>query len=416
MDYKKAILNILLDKYEKSTAYITSRRGGRRIMLKLSSSQFPYYNIEDTDKKDFINSIIDDLAKKDIIGYEWLRFEEGNIIEKIWLNFDNIDEAYKEIGRIPKKKTVKDIACLIDDMQGNIACDWIKLFLDDAKAELNTKKKIPKFLSENISETKDFLKALIHIDAKGDEEILERVFSIQCFGDSKYFERNIRKKLIGLIRHYMIEKELCIEDMTEDDILSQVGIVKAPEQIDFRGNIIGILNGKQVDFSPFCYGTSINSQTVKSIQITSLENVDRILFIENKANYIDYIFNNEHSRDLIVFHGGFYSPVKGLFFEKLYEAIKDQDIECYHWSDIDLGGFMIFNRLKKCIIPSLKPYKMDEISFMSRQDFWQPFDDRYATSLAKLLEDKDYSEFHNLIRLMLNEGAWLEQEAFLVRD
>lgn len=176
------------------------------------------------------------------------------------------------------------------------------------------------------------------------------------------------------------------------------------------------LNGKQVDFSPFCYGTSINSQTVKSIQITSLENVDRILFIENKANYIDYIFNNEHSRDLIVFHGGFYSPVKGLFFEKLYEAIKDQDIECYHWSDIDLGGFMIFNRLKKCIIPSLKPYKMDEISFMSRQDFWQPFDDRYATSLAKLLEDKDYSEFHNLIRLMLNEGAWLEQEAFLVRD
>lgn len=51
---------------------------------------------------------------------------------------------------------------------------------------------------------------------------------------------------------------------------------------------------------------------------------------------------------------------------------------------------------------------------MSRQDFWQSFDDRYVASLAKLLDDKAYSMFYDLIRLMLNERARLEQEAFLV--
>jgi len=74
------------------------------------------------------------------------------------------------------------------------------------------------------------------------------------------------------------------------------GIVKAPEQVDFCGGIEGRLEGKNVDFSIFKYGVAINSRTVKYLEISSLKQVQKVLFIENKANYVDYIFKKERGR------------------------------------------------------------------------------------------------------------------------
>ena len=149
------------------------------------------------------------------------------------------------------------------------------------------------------------------------------------------------------------------------------------------------------------------------MEITGLDTVKRILFIENKANYLEYLNKKREPDELVVYHGGFYSPVKGSFFGKLYQAGKKQGAEFYHWSDIDLGGFSIFVRLRDSIIPELQPYLMDEAAFVSARQKGMVFDDKYALLLEGLLEKPEYSVFHPVINIMLKERVRIEQEAFI---
>ena len=141
-----------------------------------------------------------------------------------------------------------------------------------------------------------------------------------------------------------------------------------------------------------------------------IKNAKKIIFIENKANYINYIQNTKKSDEFVVYHGGMYSPIKGEFFKKLYEVAKN--IEFYHWSDIDIGGFKIFLRLKN-IIPELKQLNMDKEHFYSKQDYWKKMSLDYRNKLIKLRELEDFNVFFDVIDEMLKCDCKLEQEAFL---
>lgn len=413
MNYRKLILNRLLDKYERSSAYKSTSSTKRRILINLCSNEFPEYNIEDTIAKELINSEIMGLQREGLIDFEWMRFEKGNIISRIWLNLDALQEAYKQAERIPKRQQVENALVWVRELKMRITSSWIRAFLDDVQEWMEQKLDIPSFLPEDSQHLQNLLKALLFIDTKGEDELLERVFSLRCFGDSKYFEKNLRRKLLVIIKKYWQEEDLQAGEWTDDEILSLIGIVKAPEQVDFCGNVLASIRGRDVDFSPLIHGVSINAPTIRDMVISDLPNVKRILFIENKANYVDYVFRRKTVDELIIYHGGFYSPVKGLFFKKIYDAACRSNIIFYHWGDMDLGGFQIFHRLKKQIIPTLQPYLMDLEAFLSMKRFWQPLDAKYAKSLEKLLHDEDYKEFHPLIRVMLKESARIEQEAFL---
>ncbi len=412
MNYKNLILTRLLNKYEKSKTYLDKNKLNRRILLKLRSSEFPEYDIENTEIKESINFVIDELYRKGFIEYEWLKHEENNIIDKVWLSMDRIDDIYKDTDRIPKKTKVNNAITMLREASRNLSELWIRRFLEDMELAIESKRSITPFLPEEPDMIKALFDALRVIDTKGDEEYLERVFSIKCFNDSKFFEKNLKKRLIDIIKKYLLSGEA--EGYPDEEILAQIGIVKVPEQIDFCGEVTGNLDGHYLDFSFFNKGISINSWTVRELANIELKSTNRVLFIENKANYIDYIFKKRDKGELVIFHGGFYSPVRGLFFKKIYEACYTEKIEFYHWGDIDAGGFKIFNRLKHNIIPGLKPYLMDREAFISKKYYWMTFDEKYSNILKEMMGKEDFKEFHNVIELMLKEKARLEQEAFLL--
>lgn len=52
-----------------------------------------------------------------------------------------------------------------------------------------------------------------------------------------------------------------------------------------------------------------------------IKNAKKLIFIENKANYIDYIQNNMKEEEFVIYHGGMYSQIKGEFFRKLYSEV-----------------------------------------------------------------------------------------------
>ena len=412
MEYKKLVLDRLLDRYEKSKSF-NNENSRRRIMLKMTRGDMPEYDIEKPLVRETFNSVIKDLADNGLVGFEWARYEEGNIIEKVWLNVSRVEDCYAEIGRKAKRAVLDSLLERITDLKGKTEDSWILSFLADAEKAIKEKSSTAGLLPVDEEQAMAVLKALDYLRTLDGGQCLERVFSLRCFNDSKYFEKKVKKRLAGIIRRYYLNHDLP-EEISDDDILAQVGILQSPEQVDFKGGIVCKLGGKEIDFSPFIYGVSLNADTVRNLTITGMGSVRKILFIENKANYIHMLNENSDETLMIVFHSGFYSPVKGVFFKKLYEAAHPYGIEFFHWGDIDLGGFMIFQRLKSSIIPSLKPYLMDREAFERRIKYGKKFDSKYAEKLKMLLENENYSEFKEVIRLMLEKNMKLEQEAFLI--
>ena len=71
MNYKKIILNRLLDKYESSKSLTNT--SNRRVMLKANSIK--EYNIEDYEIKKLFHDVIFDLEKKELVFYSWKKHE-----------------------------------------------------------------------------------------------------------------------------------------------------------------------------------------------------------------------------------------------------------------------------------------------------------------------------------------------------
>ena len=155
---------------------------------------------------------------------------------------------------------------------------------------------------------------------------------------------------------------------------------------------------------------------------------------------VNHIYDENKKKDeFVIYHGGVYSPIKGEFFRKIYEAGLNNNVKCnndeiiqnksnstnnkyagkkcdvefWHWSDIDIGGFNIFTRLRDNIINQLKPLKMDIATLVDNKSSWQSFDKDYKERLLKLRHMKRYECFFDVIDIMLENNARLEQESLI---
>ena len=139
----------------------------------------------------------------------------GNILNEIWLNIDNVEKAYLEVERIGIKKTNDNLINLLENsLFKNI---WLENFRLDMINYLNTKHKPNNLLPSEYA--KDIISVLKTID--NNEQNLKRVLSIKCFGDSKYFEKNIEHFIVRIVKKYFIDIE-DRDEYTNDDILLEV--------------------------------------------------------------------------------------------------------------------------------------------------------------------------------------------------
>lgn len=328
----------------------------------------------------------------------------GNLIEAIWLNKDNVQNAYARVGRLDIKLIISNLINMLENI--SFTQGWLVDYKNDAIKYMEEKHKINSLFPNEFAQ--DILKVLKQIDSK--EENLKRVLSIKCFGDSKYFEKNIEHILIRIIKKYLLKNEN-LEEYNDDDILREAGISKYPEILEFCGDLEYYINNQKIEYKKETMGSYINSFNVEQMSQLKIFNANKIIFIENKANYVDYIQNKKKDNEFVVYHGGMYSPIKGEFFKKLYDA--EKSAEFYHWSDIDIGGFRIFVKLKN-IIPNLQEYKMNVKEFYEKRQFWKKMNPDYCKRLKSLKTDSRYIMFYDVIDAMIENNSKLEQEAFLV--
>ena len=412
MNYKQIILNALLDKYEKSKSYLCDVN--RRIIIK--ADNLKQYNVENYDDKLVFHNSVKELNRKNLIDFSWQKYEEDNILNEIWLIKENVDKSYNEIDRNNPKQAYQEVLIYLE--KSKFRMQWIIHFCDEMKKYMIKNQKENVLLPRN--KAKEVLVALQEIDNmqinENEKNILKRTFSMKCYHDSKFFEKNIESILIKIIKKYYInvDSENILEEISDNDVLAQIGIVKYPEVIEFCGNMSCEINGEKHVFSSITKGSYINEYAIQNISNIHLINVSKIIFIENKSNYIDYIENKKED-EFVIYHGGFYSPIKGKFFEKIYKGSKEAETKptYYHWSDIDIGGFKIYTRLRDSIIPEVLPYRMDKNTLIENKVYWKLFDNKYSELLEKLKQEEKYSIFFEVIDFMLENSVRLEQESMI---
>lgn len=165
----------------------------------------------------------------------------GNILKEIWLNKRNVEKAYIIANRVDIKQQNNILLEYLEKYQFN------QKFIEDYRKDMiyyiSKKHKTNSLLPYEYA--KDILKVLKEIDNK--KEVLKRVLSINCFGDSKYFEKNIEHIIVRIIKNYLLENEIQ-EDATNEDILLEVGISKYPEVLEFCGDLEYYIKNEKIEY------------------------------------------------------------------------------------------------------------------------------------------------------------------------
>ena len=116
---------------------------------------------------------------------------------------------------------------------------------------------------------------------------------------------------------------------------------------------------------------------------------------------------------LIIFHGGFYSQSKRKFFRVIADNLPPT-VETKFWGDIDLGGFLMFTRLKQDLFPSLVPYRMDLCEYENYRTYGIERNVTYLDLLRQRMEDKSFDAFFTpVVEAILSYGQTVEQEIML---
>ncbi|MHB1418029.1 MAG: Wadjet anti-phage system protein JetD domain-containing protein [Bacillota bacterium] len=234
--------------------------------------------------------------------------------------------------------------------------------------------------------------------------MLERVFSKRYLGNSKAFEKNVRRRLVGILRNYHGSPKL-----EEEDLLTEVGLVRASSEIFVCGSLQIRLKEKTADLAPFSFGVSLGTETIEAMEFLSC-NCRRVISVENKAVFRELVRTGLDEKDLLICLGGFAGPVKRRFLSKVYKFLAT-DVEFYHWGDIDYGGMQIFCHLQHTCIPQLQPLLMDVGTYQSFGQLGEKYEGDYRSKLEALLDQQEFSCFHDVIKSMLKQGCTLEQEA-----
>ncbi len=410
--WQREVLTSLLDKYERSRFFQEGTTPTRRIMLKLydgGQCDFPQYDIEDSDKRITINRAIFALAERRLVDFQWMKGEENHILAKVWLQYENLSTAYATVGRKPKSSMIDAVCLEILELLKEIHTEWAKAYLQSLYETISYKRHIGNRLPETVAERVDLFRAIQYIDSMHDEEMLERLFSLQCYGDTKKFERTVKSRLLRILRTYLDVDE----DVKDQELLRQVGIVKYPEQFEFCGSIQLLFESASIDFSCLQAGGSVCLPDLLRATLLIPSDVERILSIENRANYIDYIRTKKNKNEIVLYHGGQYSPSKKKFFQAIAHVMPE-DCTWSHWGDIDYGGFSMLARLRREINPNIRVYCMDERELQQHCRFAVAITPSYVERLRCLLQMPELLDCQTCILYMMEHQQKLEQEAMLV--
>lgn len=395
--YKNLILNSLLDSYEKSLSYVGLNKQNQSISFNVNKKNIKdYFNEEGTSYYE-INDLCIELEKLNLISIKWKNNRVNHIIEKLILNFDNIDDIYSKVNRKEKKDKNKDVVQILNKYNYN---DVIARFKEYIIKRIKANKSIKQYFDiDNCIELEEILVG-VNAVLSNVEEIFLRELSIKLYKDSKRLE-SLEVKIKRIIIDFSKDKEELLE---VDELLSEFNILKNPSFVYFKGNGEFTINENVIKIESFPKGIGISSLDLEYIKFTYEDNVKNIITIENLTSYNRFYQDNT----LVIYLGGYHNKARKNLLIKIYDTYNKSNF--IHWGDIDAGGFKILNHLRNSTKIPFKSYKMDKQTLVKYKGYGKELTVNDKKELERLYYTSEYSDFKEVIEYMLKENTKLEQE------
>lgn len=407
------MLDLLLDKYERSSHALSPGVGTRRVMINCMTEKNLIYRYEDASAKDAYNEAAFALTARGYAHYEWAKGQEGQILQRIWLDLDRVEDAYAALGRKSLAEQLKDCKLRLEEARRSCKKPWIIAFLDDQAVQLG-KGKLTALCKRGEASMEELLRALTVYDGLDGDGVAQRAFSIECYNDSKHFERTVRSDFLHVVQRYCAEvmDANAEESMSRSDLLAFLGIYTNHEVYEFSGRVVMENTQGTCDFSLFgSGGAAFSSDALTNDLAIRLPGVRQVTLIENLANYDAYKNARRDPDEVVVYHGGFSSPRKRRFFRMMAEHA-EPETQFRFWADIDLGGMRMFCLLAT-IIPRLQPMRMTASDIERYCKSGLSRSDEYFQKLEALLNQPKYAQFAETIEALLKHRVTIEQEAML---
>jgi hypothetical protein len=394
---EQKILHQLMDKYENSKHY-HGTESARRTMLNLRDLKA--YQTDHYSDKAILHQAVEDLRQRGFIAYQWVPHEEGNLLDKIFLSLEAVEAIYDYLNRralgSQVDKAMEDLDAIITTVS------WIAAYKSEMHAFMKVERRFHRLVPEETYKRKLLFKTLTGL---GDmTELTERLFSTRYLGDSKVFEKQVRSRLITLLKTY-VDAEL------EDDyLLASVGLVRNYDELLLKGDLSIMVMGEWIDLNKLPFGTSLNSETILHIEEISLRG-SRVLTIENKAVYYEKI-KTATPEDIIIYLGGFFGKYTRHFITQLRQS--GGECQYRHWGDIDLGGFMIYDTLKVILGDALTPFRMDLETLSQNVEKSLSISAEYTERLRNYSSHHPTSNFEEVLQYMIANRLKLEQESLVI--
>lgn len=401
----KAIpINVVLNKYLRTYVYLKGPKPRQE------------YRYIDTDDILQVNTCLHELQKLGFIqikvkkGLEYRKDALDSAIQNIKVVQEHLEEAYAYLDNTAKSIIDEKIIDRINNFLSTVRIEWMQSFLSDELQYFQKEKKLHSKYWKTIDDVEDILKILSYIQS--DQRSYMRQMSQKLYNDSKYFEQKVKSKFINIVKAYepyYQMNEVQGNELIESEIFAYLGLISYPQVFTFYGNVdIYYIDGRINNVRCRKGSYYIDSDTMQEIKFIDCLHSSCLICIENKANYIDYIRNHAKENEFIIYAQGHYSPQKAMF----YKLFKNINVPIYLWSDIDLGGFYMYMRMKE-LFSNIKPYRMDRQTYLTYEHTGKLTTPAYEEKLIKLLENDMYSIFHDVIHEILKHHKTIEQEVMI---
>jgi hypothetical protein len=410
---QQKVLSKLVDKYESRQDYASKKKNPRRTMLSMDKTKYPdYFHVSDSTFRLDFNRDMEDLEARGLIELEWLKFDRGHTLQRIILQEDSLPLTYKLLKRSSRMEEYRQLAAAFIRGQEN-APEILTPFFQDMLEKIKNLSPLPARVKLDRQDYNDFFTGLHAFFTPRSQEILKRQLSVNLYSNSKRWEE-LEKSILWVVKNYCLTEDEA--EMEEGDILSEHNVLQNPIHLNLAGPLIFSTSRGRVDVSSFHPDLGLSPSMVQEMVVEKCT-AQAVVTIENLTSFYQYVYDGPDNH-LVIYLGGYHNRPRRLILTKIWEFFKAVDNPpppFYHWGDMDLGGFRIWNHLcQKTGIP-VKPLMMDQETYLTHITRGQAMDDGYVKKLAELLENPSYDPLHPLIRLMLEKGIRVEQEAVSIK-
>lgn len=401
MSDQKHILNLLLDRYERSRHLRAPGESARGVFLRLDRETLPeYWDEVRFQRRPEINSAVQELVARGLVSVRHSPYSAAEI-ERVDLNLAQIAAAYAAAGRVSRRTLELHLA---DGARGWAErwaepADWRHRFAAAVASAAGAGARLPAGLRAAEPGVLEELCRLLEVLGPTGlaAEAPQRVLSQRTLGNSKRLEE-LKPRLLSCLREFW-PGPLPEEDR---EALGELGIVENPQYVYLAGPV----RLDSLDLGAANSAVGLPTAFLERCTVAGLA-ADRVITVENLTSF-HQVAAALPPRTLAVYLGGYHNRARRDLLLKLAGA---GVAEFRHWGDIDLGGFRIFVHLAERTGLGLQPLLMDLQTYRAHAAGGMAFSPQYGAELAALLALPNFAVFAPVIREMLALQRRVEQEA-----